>query len=258
MIAPFTTIDQGDGSRVAEPRRAIVRDDGEWKALWAVHAGPDAATPAVDFTSRMVAAVFAGERPTPGYEVAITAARRHGTALALVVEEHTPEPGMVAAQMLVTPFHIVSLPRYDGDVQFSTDAIAPPRARRTHHRSRSARSSTGLEPNTAAALAYLAGPFSGVLVLLAERTNEFVRFHALQAIVGLGGLGLLAVLLLVGAFAALLVSPAGFTVMYWLAFITGGLWLIVWAACLVQAFTGRSWKLPLAGSFAERRATLKP
>ena len=51
MIAPFTTIDQGDGSRVAEPRRTIVRDDGEWKALWAVHAGPDAATPAIDFTS---------------------------------------------------------------------------------------------------------------------------------------------------------------------------------------------------------------
>ena len=50
-------------------------------------------------------------------------------------------------------------------------------------------SSTGLDPAVAAALSYLAGPFSGVLVLLAERTNPFVRFHAWQSIIGLGGLG---------------------------------------------------------------------
>ena len=39
-----------------------------------------------------------------------------------------------------------------------------------------AASSTGLEPRSAAALAYLAGPFSGIIILLAERTNRFVRF----------------------------------------------------------------------------------
>src|SRR5262249_2703959 len=49
-------------------------------------------------------------------------------------------------------------------------------------------SSTGLAPATASTLAYLAGPFSGVLILLAEHTNGDVRFHAWQSIVGLGGL----------------------------------------------------------------------
>ena len=52
-------------------------------------------------------------------------------------------------------------------------------------------SSTGLEPQFAGALAYLAGPFSGIIILLAEPTNRVVRFHAWQAIIGLGGFGLL-------------------------------------------------------------------
>ena len=56
-------------------------------------------------------------------------------------------------------------------------------------------SSTGLDAHVAAALAYLAGPFSGVLILLAEQTNPYVRFHAWQSIVGLGGLGVFVVLL---------------------------------------------------------------
>ena len=51
-------------------------------------------------------------------------------------------------------------------------------------------SSTGLSPRTASMLAYLAGPFSGGLILLAESKNEDVRFHAWQSVVGLGGLGI--------------------------------------------------------------------
>ena len=117
-----------------------------------------------------------------------------------------------------------------------------------------AASSTGLEPQFAGALAYLAGPFSGIIILLAERTNRFVRFHAWQAIIGLGGLGAFAVALLVGAFLGLFVSPALFKALYWGAFACAAVWLIVWAVCLVKAFGGSAWKLPIAGNLAARRA----
>lgn len=118
-----------------------------------------------------------------------------------------------------------------------------------------AASSTGLEPQFAAALAYLAGPFSGVVLLMAERTNRFVRFHAWQAIVGLGGLGLLAVLFLVCAFLGLFLSPRVFTTLYVLAGVTAVAWLIAWALCLVKAFGGSAFKLPLAGGYAMRKAS---
>lgn len=115
-------------------------------------------------------------------------------------------------------------------------------------------SSTGLEPQFAAALAYLAGPFSGLVLLLAERTNRFVRFHAWQAIVGLGGLGLLALVLLLCAFLGLFVSPAVFTTLYVLAGLTAAGWLVVWGLCLVKAFGGSAMRLPLVGSYAARKA----
>src|SRR4051812_40280489 len=42
-------------------------------------------------------------------------------------------------------------------------------------------SSTGLDPNLAAALAYLGGALSGVAFLILERQSKFVRFHAMQS-----------------------------------------------------------------------------
>ena len=117
-----------------------------------------------------------------------------------------------------------------------------------------AASSTGLEPQLAGALAYLAGPFSGVIILLAERSNRFVRFHAWQAIIGLGGLGFIAVALLLSAFLGLFFSPTAFRTLYVMAGIAAVAWLAAWAMCLVKAFGGSAWKLPFAGSLAARRA----
>lgn len=115
-------------------------------------------------------------------------------------------------------------------------------------------SSTGLDRNFAAALAYLAGPFSGMTILLAEQRNRYVRFHAWQAVLGLGGLGLLALTLLVGAFAGLVLSPAVFTTLYRLAFAGLAVWLVLWVVLMVQAFRGVAWRLPLVGEAAARRA----
>ena len=116
-------------------------------------------------------------------------------------------------------------------------------------------SSTGLDPNFAAALAYLAGPFSGILILMVERGNEYVRFHAWQSVVGLGGLGLLSAGMMVLSFLTLLLSPLVFTVMYRLSYLLAAVWIALWAICLVKAFTGNRWMMPVAGRHAERLAT---
>jgi uncharacterized membrane protein len=116
-------------------------------------------------------------------------------------------------------------------------------------------SSTGLTPRVAAVLAYLAGPFSGALVLLAERTSGYVRFHAWQSVIGLGGLGLVVALLLGVAFASVIVSATAFRSLLTLSWIVWVLWILVWAVCVVKAFGGRRWKLPIAGAYAERLAS---
>ncbi|HET7698062.1 MAG TPA: hypothetical protein VFK57_20275 [Vicinamibacterales bacterium] len=114
-------------------------------------------------------------------------------------------------------------------------------------------SSTGLDPRTASALAYLAGPFSGALLLWTETANRDVRFHAWQSIIALGGL-MLAVVVSGGlAVLALFVSATAMLVMLRAATVLTGVLAIVWAICLWKAFAGGRWKLPLAGHYAERR-----
>ena len=245
----LVTIAQGDSSGVIESRRFLVRDAKAFVAIWAAHAGPDSPVPEIDFRSHMVAAVFAGERPHPGYSINVTGARRQGPLLVLTVEERSPDPNLITPQIIVHPFHIVTLPRVDGDVRFSGVGETAPASEPD-----TGASSTGLTPRVAGAMAYLAGPFSGALLLATEQTNRYVRFHAWQAVLGLGVLGTAAAFFLLAAFALLIVSPTAFWAMLWLAAVTGVAWVILWAICLWQAYNGNMFKLPLAGDFAERRS----
>jgi uncharacterized membrane protein len=269
-VSQIKTIAKGDGSRLVEARRFVIRDARAFAAVWAGHAGSERPPPPLDFNAHMVIAVFAGHRPTPGYEVEIAGTRREGDALVIMVNEHEPDAARVAAQVLVSPFHIASLPRDDGQVRFNTPdptgqgtiVFKAPRSRagqapagsRVAASQTSAFSSTGLTPEVAALLAYLAGPFSGALLLATERTSSFVRFHAWQSVVGLGLIGISAVSCLILAFGLLIVSPTAFWVMLWLAALTGAAWVVVWGTCLVQAYKGKRWKLPFVGDVAERRA----
>ena len=265
MTRAITTIAQGDGSGIVRPGRTTVRNPVEWQALWAAHAGPAVPAPDVDFARDMVAAVFAGEQPNPAHDIAIVDAREEDGGLTVVVNEGVPARGTVAAQIIVAPFHIARMPRYEGEVRF-VDGPARPvsnpavRAMPVEPETRSralpsqAPSSTGLDPNLAAALAYLAGPFSGVLILLVERANGYVRFHAWQSILGLGGLGVLAAATLILSFATLLLSPFLFTVMYRFSEVVAVVWLVAWIVCLVKAFSGARWGMPIVGRYAARFA----
>ena len=103
----------------------------------------------------------------------------------------------------------------------------------------------GLTENLAAALSYLFGAFSGVVVLILERENKFVRFHALQATLWFLPLMILAALLnilsniwLIGT----LFSMAGWLV--WLLMILSGLFM------MFKAYSGTTFKLPIVGNVA--------
>ena len=119
-------------------------------------------------------------------------------------------------------------------------------------------SSTDLSPRVAAALAYLAGPFSGALILWVETRNDFVRFHARQSIIGLGGLGFALIVSYIMAGAALFVSATAMTVMLGVSYVLWVVLLIVWVLCVWKAWSGERWKLPLAGDFADRRPVTTP
>jgi uncharacterized membrane protein len=279
--ASVLTIAKGEDSRLVEPRRFVIRDPQAFAAVWTAHAGSDIGMPRIDFDAQMVVAVFAGERPTAGYGIAVAATRREPDALVIVVDETSPDPSGVAAQVMSSPYHVAAIARDDGEIRFNTPdptghgtIVFKPSKRRTPAPptvvgseettrltrvptvlfDRGERSATGLRPEMAATMAYVAGPFSGALLLATEPANRFVRFHAWQAVLALGTLGVAAVCFLLLAFALLIVSPTAFWGMLWLSAITAVTWVVVWTLCVIQAYKGRAWKLPWVGDYAERRA----
>lgn len=265
MIA-LVTLARGDDSRIVQPRRIVVRTPEEWTALWAAHAGPEAAVPHVDFASVVVAGVFGGERPSAGHTVEIASAIEEQGGVRLFVDERVPRGGMVAAQVITSPYHVVTLPRVSGEISWtrsesrgsrgedrgSEAATADSRPSPLESRS----SSTGLKPTTAAALSYLAGPVSGATILFAESRSEFVRFHAWQSILGIGSGALLVALLYVLALGSLFVSASAVPVMVRIATALWGALIVLWVYCLWQALSGRRGRLPVVGEIAARRAAM--
>ena len=111
----------------------------------------------------------------------------------------------------------------------------------------------GLNENIAAALSYLFGAFSGVVVLILERENKFVRFHALQstlfnlfimivsAVVNFV-FGIVFRIPLLGSLLSFVLSPV-----FWIAGIAMFLLTVI---LMYQAFTNKTFKLPIFGDVA--------
>jgi len=113
----FASVAQGSNSQISEPRQVVVRAADEWQTVWRAHSTNAPAS--VDFSKSMVVGVFLGTRPTAGYSVRIVNIR--GTTDAIVVEyrEQKPAPGGMTAQMLTSPFTLVSIPRDNRKVEFA-------------------------------------------------------------------------------------------------------------------------------------------
>ena len=116
--AALETIAADTMSGVDVPRQAVARTDQEWTALWQQHAGPAKPAPPVDFTRRTVAAVFLGSRPSAGYRVEISKTRQEGKTLVVTWREIPPDRDSLLAQVLTSPAHLVSLPKFDGEIRF--------------------------------------------------------------------------------------------------------------------------------------------
>lgn len=115
--APLETVNRDGSSGIEEARQVVVRSTEEWTKLWREHAGSTPA-PKVDFANRIVLAVFLGSRPSAGYAVEIVGTRPDGAGLVVEWRERTPERGMVAAQIMTAPAHLVSVPKVTGPIRF--------------------------------------------------------------------------------------------------------------------------------------------
>jgi len=122
------------------------------------------------------------------------------------------------------------------------------------------KSSTGLDENIAALLSYVFGWVSGLIFFLIEKDSRLVRFHAMQSILLNVLFGVLGFVLWIVIFILLLImhqisDALGAIVsilatLIWVVFLIGI--VIAWVMCLIKAFQGAYFKLPIIGNFAEK------
>ena len=104
-------------------------------------------------------------------------------------------------------------------------------------------SSTPLDQNVAAAVAYLGGFVSGIALLVIEKQNKYVRFHAMQSTV----LFISALIATIALNSVPLLGPVLFSFILFPAVV------IIWLVMMFKAFNGERFKLPVVGDFAERQ-----
>jgi uncharacterized membrane protein len=109
-----------------------------------------------------------------------------------------------------------------------------------------AKTSTGLEENVAGLLCYVLGWVSGIVFLVIEPENKFVRFHAMQSIVTFGVITAVSI-----ALSVLGLIPFLGVVFNIINGIIGALAFILWIVLMVMAVQGKKYKLPWAGDKAE-------
>lgn len=95
--------------------------------------------------------------------------------------------------------------------------------------------------NTAAALTYVLGLISGIIFLAIRRKDEAVHFHAVQSI------GLSVIWMAGGLFLTLLPLINLVITPFWHL-----LMLVLWLVCMVKAYQGEKFKLPVVGEQIQR------
>jgi uncharacterized membrane protein len=118
-----------------------------------------------------------------------------------------------------------------------------------------AESSTGLSANVAGLLCYVAGWITGIIFIVLEKKSIFVKFHAWQSIMTFGVLTvahlILSTMLRAIAFATFLPGLAVFAGV--LGTIIWIMMVVLWIILVIQAGTGKMWKVPWAGDWAEKQ-----
>ena len=105
------------------------------------------------------------------------------------------------------------------------------------------KTSTGFDANVAAALSYLVGFVTGIIFLLVEKDNRFVRFHAMQSTLLFAGIVLIDIVL------KLVPILGGLVVIFVVIPLSAALWLLL----MYKAYQGEEYKLPLVGQMAADR-----
>lgn len=110
-----------------------------------------------------------------------------------------------------------------------------------------ASAASGMQENIAGLLSYVLGWVTGLIFFLIDK-RPFVRFHAMQSMITFGAFFVIQwVFFWAGWFGGIV----GFALTGLIHTLFGLLAFVVWIVCMVKAYQGQRFKLPVTGDLAE-------
>jgi uncharacterized membrane protein len=100
----------------------------------------------------------------------------------------------------------------------------------------------GIDENIEGLLCYVLGWITGIVFLVLEKENKFVRFHAMQSLGTF--LVLFVILVIIG-----MIPFIGWVISILISIFM----LILWLFLMYKAFKGERYKLPIVGEFSEKQ-----
>ena len=104
------------------------------------------------------------------------------------------------------------------------------------------KTSSGMDENVAGLLSYVLWWVTGIVFIIIEKENRFVRFHAFQSIFAFGAITVIQIIL---SFIPIIGWILG--ILIWIGSI------ILWVVCMLKAYQGKMFKLPIVGNMAEKQ-----
>ncbi|TXI96403.1 MAG: hypothetical protein E6Q34_01360 [Burkholderiaceae bacterium] len=122
-MIPNEIIEQSNNSGVKLARSFLIQDQAAWAQLWSEHNDQQAA-PNIDFSKKMVVAVFSGVKPNGCYGVSDVHLWRYNGRTNVAVMETAPSPLAICAMYMPSPAVMLSIDKTADPVDMMTIPLA--------------------------------------------------------------------------------------------------------------------------------------
>ena len=112
-------IASGSYSKIQAERSVVIRDQDSWNKLWQEHQVDNSPLPAVDFSKKMLVAVFLGTRSSGCYDIQDLRAWRLSGKIAVTHYDLEPSSNSMCTTSLTAPFYISEIDRSNEVVEFN-------------------------------------------------------------------------------------------------------------------------------------------
>ena len=116
--------------------------------------------------------------------------------------------------------------------------------------------STEVAPNIAATICAALPLIGGIIFLVLEKKNAFVRFWAMQSVFFGGAMVAFSIVTQIAGFVLAHIPLLGWLLLMLLAFlgmVLGVVFLVLWIVTIYKAFTNVEWEIPVLGQLARKQ-----